>query len=639
MTPTVDQPLPEHIGRYRLLGRLGAGGMGTVYRAHDPHLDRIVALKVPRLDGPAEQRAARVQRFQREARAAARILHPNVCPIFDVGEHDGAAFVVMAYVEGLSLDQVLAQRGPFADVRAAIALVRQVLDALAAVHAHGIVHRDVKPGNILLDAAGRPILTDFGLARPEESADRLTSEGVVIGTPAYMAPEQAAGQPEQVGPWTDLYAVGVLLYQLLTGRLPFEGPAAAVLGAVVRDEPPSPRHFRPDLDPALEAVLLRALRKDPRARFGDARDFSAALGGLAAPAPIDTAPTIALPARQETKEPRRATGRGWVMRRLRWLGGAVFVAGGGLMAALFLLNAVTADSGGPLVGAVAGTLLVAVPLMLLGLLCWFWVEVSFVPEGLRYAAEKGLAGWVRSAAANGVPLDLSDDMGETALMHAAAGGHTDVVKVLLLYGADTRRVSPLGQTAIEIASARGHGDVVALLQKDTRPQRVPDTVPGPRPSARRWLMGSALLGAAPVVWYYWGAPTWPTQVSADEVRQLVQTKQVRTIEADRRSVQGEVKSPAEHPHLRRGRFWAEFPSGEKGLHSRALRELHQLDPNVSFTWRIGSTTDRPPPAWSVVLLLGVPVGVAALVGWPLGAASWFPVLRPTRRERNGASGP
>src|SRR5262249_29241004 len=161
------------------------GGMGTVYRAEDPQLSRVVALKVPRIEGPQHFREVAGKRFLREARAAAGVRHPHVCSIHDVGEHESVPFVVMDYVAGRSLADRLAETPRFEDVGAAVALVRQVAEALAAVHAQGLVHRDLKPANILLDADGRAILTDFGLARYLEDAEPLTVQGTLVGTPAY----------------------------------------------------------------------------------------------------------------------------------------------------------------------------------------------------------------------------------------------------------------------------------------------------------------------------------------------------------------------------------------------------------------------------------------------------------------------
>jgi serine/threonine protein kinase len=276
--------LPERIGRYDILGRIGAGGMGTVYKAHDPHLSRTVALKMPRIDTLPHDRAKRLERFQREARSAAQVWHPHVCPIYDVGIHDGQPYVVMAYVEGQSLAERLVKHGRFDDIGEAITLIRQLLDALRAVHEHGIVHRDLKPSNILLDAGGRAVLTDFGLARPEQESQRLTSDGVVVGTPAYMAPEQAAGQLDRTGPWTDLYSVGVVFFEMLTGQLPFEGTPMVVLGKILHEPPPTLARLRPYLDARLDAILLKALHKEPEGRFRSAREFSETLAGLVAAA-------------------------------------------------------------------------------------------------------------------------------------------------------------------------------------------------------------------------------------------------------------------------------------------------------------------------------------------------------------------
>ena len=490
----------------------------------------------------------------------------------------------------------------------------------------------MKPGNILLDAAGRAILTDFGLARPEEAGAGLTSDGAVIGTPSYMAPEQAAGRADQVGPWTDLYAVGVVLFHMLTGQLPFEGSAVAVLGAVLRDEPPPPRQFRPDLDPALERVILRAMSKDPRARFTDAREFGAALAGLSTPAIPAPSATLVLAkpvTLSDSPSPRRIA---WVIRRARWLVGAGFVAGGGVILALMTLSVFTDETETMpyrLVPAFGISLLFALPSLLLGPCLWHLAELSQVPQGLWSAAKSGAAGAVRAAARRGFSLDIPDDLGETALMHAAGGGHTEVVKILLVHGVDTGTISSLGQTTAEIARARGHADILALLQKESRPPRPTSSMPSTQPSARRWMMGSALFGALLLVGYHWYYDPWPTRISFFEMDQLVRAKQVGIVQVKGIKVVGEVKNPGDHPQLLRGRFSTDVPDG---YHVTA-ESLKKLDPSMRTSQSSPGKLSRAPSDWSIVLLLGIPALIAALVGWPLGSAYWFPILRPWRREQ------
>jgi class 3 adenylate cyclase/predicted ATPase len=278
-----EEPLPSHLGRYQIVARLGAGGMGMVWRGHDPHLVRDVAVKVPSFHGSDEGRTEARQRFLREARAAAAVRHAHVCPIYDVGEQDGRPFVVMALVEGESLAERLRREGRFEDPHAAVQLILKVAEALACVHAAHIVHRDLKPGNILLDRAGEPFLADFGLARAAEG-ERISSANQIVGTPAYMAPEQAVPELGTVGPCSDQYSLGVVLYQMLTGRLPFEGTAAALILQLGSRSVPPPSQHRPDLDPFLERVLLKALARLPQHRYGSVLDFAGALRAWKDPA-------------------------------------------------------------------------------------------------------------------------------------------------------------------------------------------------------------------------------------------------------------------------------------------------------------------------------------------------------------------
>ena len=331
LTPEEADPAPPgRNGRYRVVRRLGAGGMGTVYLAEDPNLRRPVAIKVPRLAASLENRTAARQRFLREARAAAAVRHAHICPIHDVGEQTGTPFVVMSYIEGETLSERLKRDGRFADPRAAVALAVQIAEGLAAIHAKGIIHRDLKPGNVLIDRHGAAYVTDFGLARWEDDAEQLTTEGAVMGTPPYMAPEQATGG-QVFGPptsRTDVYSLGTMLYQMLTGSTPFgERSSASVLYCIIHEDPPPPRQRRADLDPALEAIVLKAMARRPEDRYADGGELAAALDcwqqGAADQAPTLTLPPPA-PARPDIEPAPRSTRSRW--RRWSWRLGAALAA-------------------------------------------------------------------------------------------------------------------------------------------------------------------------------------------------------------------------------------------------------------------------------------------------------------------------
>jgi eukaryotic-like serine/threonine-protein kinase len=283
-------------GRYRVLQRLGSGGMADVWLVEDAHLQRRVALKV--LHKRFAQDREFVERFRREAEAAAGLQHPNIVAVFDRGEFEGTYYIAMQYVEGHTLKQLI-------DVglspEQAVPQIRQVLEAARFAHRHGIVHRDLKPQNVIVDAEGKAAVTDFGIARAGVS--EITQTGSVMGTPHYLSPEQAQGMDTTAV--SDLYSIGVILYEALTGRVPFEGESAvAVAMKQVSQTPQRPSSINPRVSPALDAVVMRALEKDPGQRFQSADAFIAALdqamrepgapgGGTAAFAPLP--PVVAVP--------------------------------------------------------------------------------------------------------------------------------------------------------------------------------------------------------------------------------------------------------------------------------------------------------------------------------------------------------
>jgi formylglycine-generating enzyme required for sulfatase activity/predicted Ser/Thr protein kinase len=267
--------MPEQFGRYRILRKLGAGGMGTVYLAQDTTLGRPVALKVPHFDTRDGETAQK--RFLREARAAATLDHPNICHVHDIGEIDGRPYITMAYVEGQSLSELVDPDSPLAQAKAA-GIVRRLALALAQAHAKGIVHRDLKPSNVMLRPDGEPVILDFGLARmPTSDQSRLTVMGAKMGTPVYMAPEQVRGQTQAIDARTDVYALGVMLYELLTGQLPFGGPPEVVYMQVLQMVPDRPSSLRRDLDPRLEAICLKAIAKDAAQRYATMGQLAEAL--------------------------------------------------------------------------------------------------------------------------------------------------------------------------------------------------------------------------------------------------------------------------------------------------------------------------------------------------------------------------
>ncbi len=256
--------LPYRFGDYELLEEIGRGGMGVVYRAKQLSLDRTVAVKM--LLRGAWASASDQARFRAEAEAAARLDHPSIVPVYEVGEHDGHLYFSMKFVDGETLAQRL-RRGPLAPREAAI-MMSAVADAIEFAHSRGVLHRDLKPSNILMDTEGLPHVSDFGLAKRITEAANLTRTGAVLGTPAYMAPEQAAGNRGAVGVATDVYGLGSILYHALTGQPPFHANSPMeVLLKVLEQDPPLPRSIDPKVDRDLEMVALRCLQKPPDLRY------------------------------------------------------------------------------------------------------------------------------------------------------------------------------------------------------------------------------------------------------------------------------------------------------------------------------------------------------------------------------------
>ncbi|MBN1994432.1 MAG: serine/threonine protein kinase [Anaerolineae bacterium] len=275
----------QTIGQYQIVEQIGEGGMATVYKAYQPGLDRYVAFKV--LPEYYLHDSTFLTRFEREARVIAKLSHPHILPIYDYGRSGQTTFIVMQYIEGGTLKEVMGR--PLALSQAAL-FVGQIADALDYAHRRGILHRDVKPGNILLEEGRRVLLTDFGLAKMAAGSTQLTEAGVGIGTPAYMSPEQ--GQGLAVDARTDIYALGIILYEMATGRVPFE--AATPMGTMVKHitEPlPSPRALNPNLPPAVEQVIFKALAKDKEKRYASAGQLAAALNQALAALHAEIGPT------------------------------------------------------------------------------------------------------------------------------------------------------------------------------------------------------------------------------------------------------------------------------------------------------------------------------------------------------------
>src|SRR5256714_11936806 len=295
--PLPDSPLPtgrsplKRFADYELIEEIARGGMGVVYKARQISLDRIVAVKMILFGSFAG--AASVQRFQNEARAIASLRHPNIVAVHEVGEQEGQPYFSMDYVEGQSLAQVISDvRFAISDFKRTAGWVEQIAKAIHYAHQRGILHRDLKPSNVLIDASGEPHITDFGLAKNLKGDSELTLTGQALGSPCFIPPEQAAGRHGEVGPASDVYSLGAILYHLLTGRPPFVAETLTeTLQQVVNSEPASPRLLNPRVPRDLETICLKCLNKEPHRRYRSAQGLAEDLQHWLADGPILARPS------------------------------------------------------------------------------------------------------------------------------------------------------------------------------------------------------------------------------------------------------------------------------------------------------------------------------------------------------------
>lgn len=276
----------ESFGRYQIVRLLGKGAMGAVYLAYDGQLDRHVAIKIPSLDN-----AETIERFYREARAAAKLRSPNICPVYDVDQINGIHYITMSFIDGQPLSQVI-RDGELKKAKDIARIVQRVALGLQKAHDQGTIHRDLKPDNVMIDSDGEPIVMDFGLARRLDDNDiHVTRSGVLLGTPAYMSPEQVLGDQSAIGLPTDIFSLGVILYEILTGQLPFQGSLLSVIQKIGHDEPPRPSQVASAIrdDPQLgrlEQICLKMMAKSTSDRFASMSDVAEALDEFLGAKPV-----------------------------------------------------------------------------------------------------------------------------------------------------------------------------------------------------------------------------------------------------------------------------------------------------------------------------------------------------------------